>query len=176
MIQKQIKNLRWRFNNCINDDTGRRRDKPIPMYVNSKDFEALNGIIKYANDEQERKVANNHLFAKLFISVFKNDLIKSDGNYQYIIDSLRMAISLPLKDHYNELFEEMNSIELVKFAESKGISLKHPALRTPEEEEKDTELLKVHQDSMIRHLDHFKKEDVYQRTNKLLNTLIEDYG
>ena len=131
MIQKQIDRLKYTFT---------KGNKP-----NQTDFEALNGFIKYVNDEQERKVANNHLFAKLFISVFKNDLIKSEGNYQYIIDSLRMAIALPLKDHYNELFEEMNSIELVKFAESKGISLKHPALRTPEEEAKDTELLKVHQ-------------------------------
>ena len=142
---------------------------------NGTDVQALNEIIQYVNQEKQRQLENNNLFAKLFISTFKNELLQREGKYQLILDSIRIVLKIPLEEHYNALHEEMNYIELMKFAKSKGISMKHPALRTPEETKKDSELLKTYELDLINHLDHFKKEAVYSRTNKLLNNLIEDY-
>ena len=63
MIQKQIDRLKFTFS---------KGNKP-----NATDFEALNGIIEYVNSEKERERNNNHLFAKIFLSQFKNDFIKN---------------------------------------------------------------------------------------------------
>jgi hypothetical protein len=161
MIQKQIDRLKYTFT---------KGNKP-----NATDIEALNGIIKYVNSEKERELNNNHLFAKLFLSDFKNDFIKNEGNYQYNIDSLRMILKKPLETHYEDVFNEMNEIEYVKFAKSKGLTFIHPALCDDEDREKQSELLKIHEKELIQHFAHFKKDEVYKRLNGLLNNIIEDY-
>ena len=161
MIQKQIDRLKFTFS---------KGNKP-----NATDFEALNGIIEYVNSEKERERNDNHLFAKIFLSQFKNDFIKNGGNYQYNIDMLRMTLKIPLESHYEEVYNEMNDVEFVKFAESKGLTFTHPALNSEEENEKQSDLIKEHEKELIQHLSHFKKEDVYKRLNNLLNDLIEDF-
>ena len=162
MIQKSIDRLKYTFS---------KGNKP-----NQNDFVALNDVINYVNQEKEREIIKNHLFAKLFLNGFKNDLLKNGGNYQMYIDRARIALKISLEEHYEELHGEMNHLEYIKFAKSKGITMKHPVLKTQEEEEKDIELLKTHELDLIKHLDHFKKEAVYDRVNKLLNNMIEDYN
>jgi hypothetical protein len=161
MIQKQIDRLKYTFT---------KGNKP-----NATDIEALNNIIKYVNSEKERELNNNHLFAKLFLSDFKNDFIKNEGNYQYNIDSLRIILKKPLESHYEDVFNEMNEIEYVKFAKSKGLTFIHPALCDEEDREIQSKLLKIHKKELIQHFSQFKKEDVYKRLNGLLNNIIEDY-
>jgi hypothetical protein len=87
---------------------------------------------------------------------------------------LRMSLKIDLEEHYQEVYEEMNHIEYIKFAESKGLTFTHPALNSEEENERQSELLKKHEKELIEHLNHFEKEKVYQRLNELLNKLIED--
>jgi hypothetical protein len=161
MIQKQIDRLKYTFT---------KGNKP-----NATDIEALNNIIKYVNSEKERELNNNHLFAKLFLSDFQNDFIKNEGNYQYNIDSLRIILKKPLESHYEDVFNEMNEIEYVKFAKSKGLTFIHPALCDEEDREIQSKLLKIHKKELIQHFSQFKKEDVYKRLNGLLNNIIEDY-
>jgi hypothetical protein len=161
MIQKQIDRLKYTFT---------KGNKP-----NATDIEVLNGIIKYVNAEKERELNNNHLFAKLFLNDFKNDFIKNKGNYQYNIDSLRMILKKPLESHYEDVFNEMNEIEYVKFAKSKGLTFIHPALCDEEDREKQSQLLKIPEKELIQHFSQFKKEDVYKRLNGLLNNIIEDF-
>mgnify|MGYP001822482020 CR=1 FL=1 len=162
MIQKQIDRLKFTFS---------KGNKP-----NASDFEALNGIIQYVNSEKERQRKDNHLFAKLFLSDFKNDFIKNEGNYQYNIDMLRMILKKPLEGHYKDVFNEMNDIEYVKFAKSKDLTFTHPALCDESENQKQSELLKKHEGELIDHLAQVKKDKVYQRLNELLNNIIEDFG
>jgi hypothetical protein len=161
MIQKQIDRLKYTFT---------KGNKP-----NATDIEALNNIIKYVNAEKERELKNNHLFAKLFLNDFKNDFIKNEGNYQYNIDMVRMVLKKPLESHYDNVWSEMNTIEYMIFAKSKGLTFTHPALADEEENERQSELLKIHEKELIQHFAQFKKEEVYKRLNNLLNDLIEDY-
>jgi hypothetical protein len=161
MIQKQIDRLKYTFT---------KGNKP-----NATDIEALNNIIKYVNAEKERELNNNHLFAKLFLSDFKNDFIKNEGNYQYNIDSLRMILKKPLESHYEDVFNEMNEIEYVKFAKSKGLTFIHWDLCDENEIESQAKLLKIHEKELIQHFSQFKKEEVYKRLNGLLNNIIEDF-
>ena len=88
---------------------------------------------------------------------------------------LRMILKKPLESHYEDVYNEMNDIEYVKFAKSKGLTFTHPALCDDAENEKQSELLKSHEKELIEHLEQFKKQGVYNRLNNLLNDLIEDF-
>ena len=79
---------------------------------NQTDVDALNDVIKYYNSERERQFTNNRLFAKLYINVLKNDIIKNNGNYQPIIKSLKSTCRISLNDQLDGLIRESNAIYL----------------------------------------------------------------
>ena len=151
MISKDIGHIRWRFNNCLVGEDGKTRKEPLPMYVSSNDLKALNGIIKYVNKEKERELNNYQLFTKLFINVFKNDLIKSKGNYQLALGSVKMILSIDTEEHLRAFKDEINQIWLEEVIESKGIddNFDYPKWNT--EQTKDS-------------------------LNNVISNLIEDYG
>ena len=116
----------------------------------SKDEDALNNLTKYVNTEKERTLNNHNLFAKLFINVFKNDIIKSKGNYQMSLDVVKMILNIDLETHYEGFKNEINQIWL-------------------EKEIKDNDL-----DDF-----DYPKWDIKQtrdRLNSVITNLIEDYG
>ncbi len=86
---------------------------------NENDVEALNEVIRYYNAERDRLIVNNRLFAKLFLNVLRNDIIRSNGNYQLSIDSLRNVVRISLDDQLSRLITDSNQIFLEK--EVKGI-------------------------------------------------------
>ena len=175
MISKDIGHIRWRFNNCLVDENGKTREKPLPMYVNSNDLKALNGVIEYGNKEEERELNNYQLFAKIYISQFTKEIYRTKGNYQMIADSLRITLKMPLESIYNDFHQQMNETEFQKLAEVLGLSDKHPILRTDQENENDERIIKENAKDLTESLSHYNKEDVYNRLNSLLNNLIEDY-
>lgn len=79
---------------------------------NQKDAEALNEVIKYYNTERKELLSNNTLFAKLFVSHFKDVLIKSEGNYTLAVDSLKSTCRISLDDRLEALVIEANHIFL----------------------------------------------------------------
>ena len=79
---------------------------------NTSDVEALNQLIDYVNKEKERELNNNRLFAKLYVNVFKNDLIKNNGNYKATVDSLKSTCRIGLDEQLNGLVREANAIHL----------------------------------------------------------------
>jgi len=175
MINKNIGHIRWRFNNCLVDEDGKTREKPLPMYVSSNDLKALNGIIKYVNKEKERELNNYHLFAKLYISAFTKEIYRTKGNYQLISDSLRMTLKRPLEGIYDDFHQQMNETEFESISKVLGLSDKHPVLRTDQENESDEKIIKDNAKDLTHALSHYNKEDVYDRLNKVIINLIEDY-
>jgi len=143
--------------------------------ANIKDFEALNGIIDYANKEKERLLTNNHLFAKLYISLFTRGIEKSNGNYQKIADELREPLKMPLETIYDNFHQQMNSTEFENIINILGMTDKHPALRTEEENENDKKIINENIGELTKALSHYNKEDVFNRLNNVMNNLIEDY-
>ena len=79
---------------------------------NATDIEALNELIEYVNKEKQRELNNNRLFAKLYVNVFKNDLIKNNGNYQATVNSLKSTCRIGLDDQLDGLVREANAIHL----------------------------------------------------------------
>lgn len=79
---------------------------------NASDVEALNQLIDYVNKEKQRELNNNRLFAKLYVNVFKNDLIKNNGNYKATVDSLKSTCRIDLDEQLNGLVREANAIYL----------------------------------------------------------------
>jgi len=119
---------------------------------NNSDVVALNGIIDYVNSEKERDINNYELFAKLFINVFKNDIIKSKGNYQMSLDVVKMILKTKIGVSYESFKDEINQIWLENEIENKNFD--------------------------INKLD-YPKWDIELTKNKLnnvINNLIEDYG
>ena len=76
------------------------------------DADALDGIIEYVNQEKERQVNRYQLFAKLFINDMMNDTIRSKGNYQKSLDTLRMVFKIGLHEHMDNFNSHMNQLRL----------------------------------------------------------------
>ena len=100
MIEKDIKRLAFTIS---------KGNKP-----NQNDAEALNGVIEYVNDEKKRHINNYHLFAKLFVNVLRNDLIRNDYDYRLITNSLDMVLRMDLEEHIEGLVGDISQNELLK--------------------------------------------------------------
>ena len=98
MIQKSIDRLKYTFS---------KGNKP-----NQNDFIALNDVINYVNTERQTLQNNQLLFSKLFLNQFKDVLIKSEGNYQLAIDSVKKVCRVSLDVQLDSLIEEANQIFL----------------------------------------------------------------
>ena len=120
---------------------------------NQADADALNEVIAYVNAEKERTLVNNRLFAKLYINALRNDIIKSNGNYQLAIDSLRSVSQISLEDQLSRLVTDSNQI----FLENE---IKHI--------ENETEMI----DFTYPKYDADKMKD---KIKQLITNLIEDY-
>ena len=100
MVVNNIKRLSYTFS---------KGNKP-----NQNDIEALNGVIDYVNKEKERELNNYHLFAKMYISVFKDTLIRSDGNYTLASKTIVDIVRIDLNNQLDRLVDEANQIFLLK--------------------------------------------------------------
>ena len=137
MIEKDIKRLQFTFSKGYTP--------------NDNDFDALDSIIKYVNKEKQRELNNYQLFAKLYISQFKNVLIKSDGNYQLAAKSILDVVQMDLNDQLDRLILEANQIYLEKDIKEKGV---------------DSDF----------NISKYDKEKMKDKIIQLINNIIEDYG
>ena len=84
---------------------------------NQKDAEALNDVIKYYNTERRELYNNQTLFAKLVISVLKNDIIRNGGNYQVVVESLKSVCRINLEASMGSMITEINQLDIEKHIE-----------------------------------------------------------
>jgi hypothetical protein len=114
MIYKNLENIKWRYNNCLVDENGKKRSKPLPMYINSNDLKSLNKVIEYVNDQKKRELNNYHLFAKLYISTLKNELLRNGYNYQLITSVLQSTLKIDFEIQLDSLLLDISQHELQK--------------------------------------------------------------
>ena len=143
--------------------------------INQNDIQALNGLIEYVNDQKERELNNHHLFAKVIIYVFKHELIRTDGNYHLSLSTLNSILRIDLDAHFDSFHTEINTIAFNNFCKTIKLSQKHPALLTESEREIDHRIIKENEPQLIKLLDHYKKESVFNRLTDLINGFIEKY-
>ena len=137
---------------------------------NQLDADALNDLIIYYNDERKRILTKNQLFAKLFIGVFKGDLIKSNGNYKLSLDTLKMILKIDIQEHYNGFHNEINQIEFEKLCDY----LEIPEVKTLSDDQKKDIIIEDNKELLYKVLGKYSKEKVYDRLNNLMIDLIED--
>ena len=119
--------------------------------INQNDIKALNGIIEYVNLEKERQLNNYQLFAKMYVSVFKDTLIRSEGNYQLASKTIVTILRMDLNDQLERMIDEVNQIWLEKDIKEKGL---------------DSDF----------NTEKYDKEQMKARIIELISNLIEDYG
>ena len=119
---------------------------------NDTDVQALNEIIKYVNQENERQLKNHHLFAKLVTSILKNDIIRNGGNYQLAVESLKSVCRIDLNVSLEGFIMEINQLDI----------------------EKHLELYKGDLDKF--NYPRYNEDKMKDRTKEIIVNLIEDYG
>jgi hypothetical protein len=137
---------------------------------NQNDVDALNELIEYKNNEDKRTLVNNELFAKLFIGVFKSDLIKSKGNYQSSLFTLKTMLKIDIHTQYDSFYNEINLIEFNKLCEYLDIT--DP--KCLDDIDKNSKKIKENAGTLAEVLNHYSKEKVYNRLNKLMIELIDN--
>ena len=127
--KKNINRLSWRFG------------EGKAFTPNQNDIDALNGLINYVNNEKQRELNNHYLFAKLFINEFKNDIIKSKGDYKLAISTLRSVLQIDLKEHYKAFNTEINQVWLEKQNASTIKDFTYPKWTAAESDQRLNEVL-----------------------------------
>ena len=118
---------------------------------NDTDVQALNEIIQYVNQEKQRQLENNHLFAKLVTSVLRNDILRNGGNYQLAVESLKSVCRIDLEASLEGFIMEINQLDI----------------------EKHLELYKGDLDQF--NYPRYNVDKMKERTKEIITNLIEDY-
>ena len=126
-IQKAVQRLHWRFS----------QNKPFK--ANTNDLSALNDIIKYVNQEEEKTRLNHTVLAKLFIKTYQNvlyqkktDVFDQDTKLQFY----KHVFEPTLEQLISEFTFEMNQTGLYHVLNEFFGETKHPLLRDAEEQAK----------------------------------------
>lgn len=160
-----LNRIRWRF--------GAEKDKPS-FRIFQKDVDAINCISEYIDQTQKQIANHNQLFAKLYVymvmkimeqkrsSVFDNIARKQIGN----------ILKLPLSQLIEMLTDSMNHSDLYQTLKDSGVIMKHPAIRSEDENEKNKEALR--EVGVIEM--PWKFEDVEEAIISEINLMIELHG
>lgn len=134
-IKKAIDRLIWRF-------TSGKQFTP-----NEDDVAHLNRVLQWINDAKDEKIKENQGFAKLYITVFVWQLEKYQATpmNDFVQKDIHRMLDKPLDYFIKRATEKINEIEsnnfLKELAKEAGVEVKHPALTSDEEKEKQMEAL-----------------------------------
>lgn len=131
MIKKHLERIKWRISNG-------------GWKANQMDMDALNGIIEYANKEEERNFMSNEHFAKMYIYLYGEFLRYYDCTvYQ---TQPEKAIQHILKADLAALLENLtytiNEQNLHVELKDKGFIFSHPKKLSKIQKEKNLEIMK----------------------------------
>ena len=112
---KALNRIKWRF-------TGKSNFKP-----NEEDIKALNEVIRWINQQKEKTINNNKLFAKLFIT-FYNDVLTT--NETTILDDLAQKqvsrlLALNLNQFYIAFHKQLHTnirVSIMEGVDAKDLS------------------------------------------------------
>ena len=131
MIKKHSERIKWRISNG-------------GWKANQTDLDALNGIIEYANKEEERNFMSNQHFAKMYIYIYGEFLRYYDCT---VYESQpEKAIQHILKADLGTLLDNLtytiNEKSLSAELRDNGFVFAHPKTLSKEQKEKNIEALK----------------------------------
>lgn len=165
---KALNRIFWRFGG---------NDNKYPFKVNETDVEAYNTLNEYVHDTQKKIVQYNPLFAKLYIymvmkimeqkrtTVFDNVARKQIGN----------ILKMPIEQLIENLTDSLNESDLYELFQNEGVIMKHPALRTDQENEHNKETVSNITPEQIQQKP-WNYQDVNEAIIAEINLMIELHG
>lgn len=144
--------------------------------ANQTDEDAINYIIKFANNHNEKQLQNNELFAKLYIYVYKSFLTHYNATVFDDIPQkeLHKLLDKSIQHHVEEFRQALNESENYKLQEQLGLTAgKHPATRTKEEKEKDSKILSTLEEPLVK--EAWDYETVKENLNSMINSALNEY-
>lgn len=161
-IEKSLQRIHWRFSSG-------NSFKP-----NQSDIEALNFVVEWSNQQKEKSLKGQQLFAKLYTMYFgelllhyrdigmaQRQLNKELGQTtDYIVERFRSNLNaVTFEDAHNKL----------------GLTKKHPAMCTDEETAHDLAILQDNQNFFLHHLDKWTDEAVRKSLDNTISEAINKY-
>lgn len=171
-VDKPINRLVWRFS---------QGKQFIP---NQNDIDALNEVIKWVNHEREKRLSNNHHFAKLFMFLYNEWTIKYE-NPDFPQSVICKILEKPLSYYYLEYRDTVNRQWFLDWCDNIGLN---DSLNIKNEHKdftvddirrmtwEDNKILKnVSNDEFLKNLERYSKEEVFEKLNTILSEALHRY-
>lgn len=156
MIKKHLERIKWRISHG-------------GWKSNQTDLDALNGIIEYANNEEERNFRSNPHLAKLYIYLYTEFLRYYDCTVyephaeKAILHILKADLATLIENLTYTINQQNLSAELA----SNGFVFDHPRKLTKEQKEKNIEIMKKSKGEM------FTNESVLENVTAMIKTALQ---
>ncbi len=92
----------------------------LSIRLTGKDLEALRVLAREIEMMNHKDKKHHWLFAKLFLSVFENVLLRSESSL-YALDSIRFALNKPMEDHFKAIHSDFETLKNVRAFESEDL-------------------------------------------------------
>ncbi len=169
-IEKALNRINWRFKNPqvkINESK---------IIINQTDIDAIDFLTNWIEQQKKETKQENLLFAKVFCYSFKNEIIFYNGSAKFAQSKLVDILKQPLEHHYDEVHKILNNFDLWNYSKEIGLSKKHPALKTDEEEKIDLQILESKDPVLLKKImDNWTKESVYKSLNNTITEAINRF-
>ena len=139
--KKAIEHLVWKYQNKWNPT--------------QPDADALNTIMKFVDDKHKKQIQDYQLFAKLYIMVYSQYLerYKTTVFHDIPTKELTKFLEYPTDVLIQRFTDKLNESELYSLFDELDIKMDHPALKTEEIKEKETDRL----ETALKNKDNFEK-------------------
>ncbi len=143
---------------------------------NQKDLDAFKFMAEWINREKAKQIKEEVLFGKLFCYVFAQEIEFYKGNFSLAQKKIHEYLKHPIEHYYNDFTNKINRIALDSYSNSLGLSQKHNATRSLQEEEKDSKLINENQEEMLNYINGiYKEEQIYKSLNNTISEFINVY-
>jgi len=161
-IEQAISRMEWRMKN----------EKFAP---NETDQQATEFLSNWINQQKQKALSENLLFAKVFAYALKNELIFY-RDIQFASRKIQEQLELPIEFHYDKIHEYLNMIELDRYSEKIGMINKHPSFRSEEENSHNSETIKSNEKEFkIYALGKWDLKQVYKSLNNTITECVNRY-
>lgn len=147
---------------------------------NENDLTALKVIAEYIDNSRKQELQFGQIFSKMFIYNFWHEVLHFNeyGNtsYKFSINNIRQFLELSLESNIEVLRDRLNSREITKYANEKGVNTNHFKIDTEEQQEAFNKLSK--EDETFRKLlidGYFEKYEFEEKICNLISDLINEY-
>jgi hypothetical protein len=107
---------------------------------NENDLNALTIIAEYIDNSRKQSIADNYLFAKMFVYNLWHEINHfretKESGYKQSISNLKFYLDLSLESSIEQLRDRLNNLELAEYCEVNNLAFNHFKLKTKEEKEK----------------------------------------